>query len=224
MQALVDTLQSQKSVRREGYFQLFSVLSIWDKQLPGFQRVIPRPFPAKRYRGSNRQDLVFVRPPDAGKDFLVSINTVWCCRVLLLFSFYSSTDSGIKRNDCAFVSELWEYDKDPPGAKLCRICLNISNYPNFRCFGQSGSWPGVPASFMNVSLIIRCFTCSQWNWSSESCLSYQLATQKRFHTACGSTRRILSALRLIQERGPVTEAETGGSWAGRANAARNEEA
>ncbi len=71
-----------------------------------------------------------MRPPDAGKDFRVSINTVWYCRVLLLFSFYTSTDSG--------------------------ICLNISNYSNFRCFAQSGSWPAVPASFINVGLIIRC--------------------------------------------------------------------
>jgi hypothetical protein len=121
LQALVDTLQSRKSVRREGHFQLFSVLSIGHKQLPGFQRVISHPFPAKRYKRSNRQDLVFVRPPDASKDFCVSINTVWYCRVLLLFSFYTSTDSGIKRHDCAFVtvSVLWEYDKDLPGAKLC---------------------------------------------------------------------------------------------------------
>ncbi len=57
------------------------------------------------------------RPPDAGKDFRVSINTVWYCRVLLLFSFYTSTDSGIKRHDCAFVSLLWEYDAAPPGTK-----------------------------------------------------------------------------------------------------------
>jgi hypothetical protein len=68
--------KSQKLFRREGHFQLFSTLSIGHKELPGFQRVISRPFPAKRYRGSNRQDLVFVRPPDAGKDFRVSINTV----------------------------------------------------------------------------------------------------------------------------------------------------
>ena len=25
----------------------------------------------------------------------------------------------INRHDCAFVSVLWEYDKDSPGAKLC---------------------------------------------------------------------------------------------------------
>ena len=111
----MDTLQSRTLVRREGQFQLFCVLSIGHKQLPGFHRVVAHLFPAKR---SNRQDLVFVRPFDAGKDFRESINTMWYCRVLL-FSFYTSTDSGVKRHDCAFASVLWEYDKDPPGAKLC---------------------------------------------------------------------------------------------------------
>ncbi len=63
-----------------------------------------------RDRRPNRQDLVFVSKPDAGKDFRVSINPVWSCRVLLLFYFYTSTDSGFKRHDCAFVSVLSEYD------------------------------------------------------------------------------------------------------------------
>jgi hypothetical protein len=40
-----------------------------------------------------------------------------------MFSFYSSTDPGIKRHDCAFVSVLWEYEKDP----------HISNSSNFIC-------------------------------------------------------------------------------------------
>ena len=109
MQALADTLQSRSSIRRVGQFQSFSVLSIGHMQL--------LPFSFKRFRKTNRQDLVFVRPPDACKDFRVSINTEWYCRVLLLFSFYTSTDSGIKRHDCAFVSVLWEYDAAPPGTK-----------------------------------------------------------------------------------------------------------
>ncbi len=58
-------------------------------------------------------------PPDADKEFRVGINTAWYCLVLLLFSFNTSTDNGIKRHDCAFVSVLWEYDTDPPGVKLC---------------------------------------------------------------------------------------------------------
>jgi hypothetical protein len=135
----------------------------------------------------------------------------------------------IKPHDWAFVTVLWEYDKEPPGAKLCWICLSIPNYSNFRCFAQSGFRPAVPASFMNAALpvITRCFTCSQWNRFWESCLSYQLVKQERFHTACGSTRRILWAQQSMQERGQVTEAgggiSTRGPWAGRANAARYEQ-
>ncbi len=114
----MDTLRTQKSVRIVGQFQLYSVLSIGHTHLPGFQRALSHPFSIKRYRSANRQDLVFVLPPDACKDFRLSINSVWYCRVLLLFSFHTSTDSGIKRHGCAIVSLLWEYDADPPGAKF----------------------------------------------------------------------------------------------------------
>ena len=110
----MDTLQSQKSVRRVGQFQLYYVLSIGQTHLPGFQRVLSHPFSIKRYRSTNRQDLIFVRPPDAGKDFRLSINTVVYCRALLLISFHTNTDSGIKLYDCALVSLLWEYDADLP--------------------------------------------------------------------------------------------------------------
>ncbi len=122
----------------------------------------------------------------------------------------------IKPHDCSFVSVRWDYDKGSSCAKLCEICLNISNYSYFRCFAQSGSWPAVPASFMNAGLITMCFTCSQRNRFSECCLSYQLVKQdsERFHTACGSTRRILSALHSIQDRGQVTEAGGGISTRG----------
>ena len=74
---------------------------------------------------------------DAGKDLRLSIETMWYHSVLLLFSFHTSTDSGIKNHeahDSAFVSLLWEYDADLPGAKLFWIALNTSNYSNFSCF------------------------------------------------------------------------------------------
>ncbi len=57
----MDTLQSRSSVRRVGQFQIFSVLSIRHTTLPGFQRILSFPFSFKRYRKTNRQDLVFVR-------------------------------------------------------------------------------------------------------------------------------------------------------------------
>ncbi len=144
----MDTLQSRKSVRREEHFQLFPVLSIGHKRLPGFQRVISHPFPAKRYKQSNHQDLVFVSPPDAGKDFRWSNNTVWDCWILLLFTFYASTDSGIKLHDCAFVLVLREYDKDPLEIALSHLNL----------FGEMKKFGKIPIFFSQISKISIAFS------------------------------------------------------------------
>ena len=65
-----------------------------------------------RKRG-HRQDLVFVRPPGhVIGGFQLAVDTVWFCKVLLLFAFESRTDSGIKLHQCAFVSVMWEYEGD----------------------------------------------------------------------------------------------------------------
>lgn len=117
MHALLDTIVPRKSAKRIGHFQLHAALSIGHKELPGFQRVLCHPFTDKRYRAGNRQDLVFVRPPGV-RDFRLSIDTVWFCRVLLLFSFETETDTEIKRHECAFVSLLWEYDEARPGVNF----------------------------------------------------------------------------------------------------------
>ena len=110
----MDTIVPRKSAKRIGHFQLHSALVIGHKELPGVQRVLCHPFPGKPFHGGHRQDLVFVRPPGA-RDFRMSIDTVWFCKVLLLFSFQTETDTGMKFHDCAFVSVLWEYDEDRPG-------------------------------------------------------------------------------------------------------------
>jgi hypothetical protein len=60
--------------------------------------------------GSNRQDLVLIRPPGIlPGEFNLRMDKVWFCRVLLLFSVQAETDPGIKRFNCAFVSVLEEY-------------------------------------------------------------------------------------------------------------------
>ena len=58
-------------------------------------------------------DLVMIRPPgiDNGA-FVVSQESVWYARVLLLFSASAMTDTGSKSFDCALVSTLETYD-DP---------------------------------------------------------------------------------------------------------------
>ena len=107
--------------RRIGHFQLHSTFLVGHKELPGYQRVLRHPFIGMQFRGGNRQDIVFVRPPGV-RDFRLSIDTVWFCKVLLLFSFETETDTGILRHECAFVSVLWVYDAGPPGIKICHTC------------------------------------------------------------------------------------------------------
>ena len=79
----------------------------------GVQRVSCDPFPKKFFYGSNRMDLVFVRPPGVQPGgFTLTSDSVRYCQALLLFSASFLTDTGSKSFDCAFVSTLETY-KDP---------------------------------------------------------------------------------------------------------------
>ena len=120
---LLDTLVPRNSNKIIGHFQLHSALAIGHKELQGYQGVLCHPFAGKQYRAGNHQDLVFVRPPGV-RDFRLNIDTVCFSRVLLLFSFETETDAGIKRHECVFVSVLWEYDEGRPGIEI--YLLNTS--------------------------------------------------------------------------------------------------
>ncbi len=53
------------------------------------------PFPAKPFYGSHRLDLVMIRPQGINNGaFVVSPDSVWYARVLLLFSACAMTDTG----------------------------------------------------------------------------------------------------------------------------------
>ena len=55
--------------------------------------------------------MVFVWPPGIeSSGFELRPDNVWYCKLLLLFSVESQTDSGIRQFDCAFISVLEEYD------------------------------------------------------------------------------------------------------------------
>ncbi len=57
--------------------------------------------------------MVIIRPPGIDNGgFVVSFDTVWYDRVLLLFSASAMTDTGAKTFKCAHVSTLETYD-DP---------------------------------------------------------------------------------------------------------------
>jgi hypothetical protein len=75
-------------------------------------------------------DPVIIRPPgiDNGA-FVVSPETVWYARVLLLFSASAMTDTGSKSFDCALVSTLETYD-DPENGNYVHYTY-YSNYVNY---------------------------------------------------------------------------------------------
>ena len=116
----------RRSAERAGHLQLHSSLVIGHKEKEGVQRVYSHPFANEKKKGKqgrkrgHRQDLVFVRPPGhVIGGFQLAVDTVWFCKVLLLFAFESRTDSGIKLHRCAFVSVMWEYDGDQrAGSKI----------------------------------------------------------------------------------------------------------
>ena len=111
--ALLETLDLTESAQRKGHFSLYNCLVLGHTKYSGVQRVYCNPFPAKSFHGCYRLDPVMIRPPgiDDGA-FVVSPDSVWYARVLLLFTATSQTDTGSKTFDCALVSTLETYD-DP---------------------------------------------------------------------------------------------------------------
>ena len=68
-------------------------------------------FQKKLFHGRNRQDLALVRPPGIEPGgFVLAPDSVWYCRVLLLFSFSAMTDTGSRSFDCALVSVMERYE------------------------------------------------------------------------------------------------------------------
>ncbi len=65
-----------------------------------------------------------IQPPgiDHGV-FVVSPETVWYARVLLLFSASAQTDTGSKSFDCALVSTMETYDDPENGCNMMRVCI-----------------------------------------------------------------------------------------------------
>jgi hypothetical protein len=120
--ALLETLDLTDSAQRKGHFSLYNCLVHGHTKYNGVQQVSCNPFPAKPFNGSHRLDRAMIRPPglDHGA-FVVSPDSVWYARVLLLFSATSQTDTGPKTFDCALVSMLETYD-DPENGNYCHYC------------------------------------------------------------------------------------------------------
>jgi hypothetical protein len=74
-----------------------------------------------------------IRPPgiDNGA-FVVSPDSVWYARVLLLFSASAKTDTGYKTFECALVSTLETYD-DPDNGDYIHYS-NYTYYAYYNCY------------------------------------------------------------------------------------------
>ena len=109
--ALLDTLRVQKSNTNAGHIILYSTLLIGHIEHPGYMRISSLPFVEKKLRRSNRQDMVFIRPPGISEGaFELRMGNIWFCKLLLLFKIRSRTDTELKDLDCAYVSVLEEYN------------------------------------------------------------------------------------------------------------------
>jgi hypothetical protein len=123
--ALLQSLELRHSDARTGHFCLFHCLVIGHSKHQGVQRVYCDPFPKKLFHGANRQDLVFIRPPGIENGgFVLKPDSVWYCRVLLLFSFSAMTDTGSRSFDCALISVMERYE----GARASGNYLMYLNY------------------------------------------------------------------------------------------------
>ena len=171
----------------------------------------------------NRQDLVFVRPPDQpASGARLSMESVWFCKVLLIFTFQSRTDSGIKEHKCAFVSVLWEYEgAERPGSNYFQLFIITFNCLYFLYF-QHGSTIASLLSFMSNMLEKKSFTCCLWRIFLARLPLCLWDLQAQSHFPCGAMHwhRTLWMSLSIAQRGLEMVAGGGiltrGPWAGRA--------
>ncbi len=117
----------QDSAKHKGHFALFNRLVLGHTKYNSVQRVYCNPFPAKTFHGSHCLDIVMIRPQGVDNGaFVVSPETVWYARVLLLFSASAATDTGSKSFKYALVSTLETYNNPENG--------NYFNYITYICY------------------------------------------------------------------------------------------
>jgi hypothetical protein len=88
------------------------------------------------FYGRNRQDLALVRPPGIEHGgFVLTPDSVWYCRVLLLFSFSAMTDTGSKSFDCALVSVMERHEGLLASGNYLSFFYYLSFFDYFEFFG-----------------------------------------------------------------------------------------
>jgi len=134
LNALLRRIKLSESHQHRGHFRLFNVLVIGHTKYSGVQRVYCEPFPNRTFHGYHRQDLVFCRPPGAAHgNFVLSADSVFYCRVLLLFSMIVATDTGDKTMECAMVSVLENYSGPLQNGNYLRFSY-YSDYSTYLYF------------------------------------------------------------------------------------------
>jgi hypothetical protein len=105
----------------------FCSVQLFGAKYNSVQRIYCNPFPTKTFHGSHCLDFVMIRQPGVDNGaFVVSPDTVWYARALLLFSASAATDTGSKSFEWVLVSTLETYDYPENG--------NYSNYFTYICY------------------------------------------------------------------------------------------
>ena len=95
--ALLDTLRIHRSSNTPGHIVLYSTLLIGHTQHAGQMRVSSCPFVPRKFQQSNRQDMVFIRPPGISDcAFQLRMDNIWFCKLLLLFKIHTKTDTSMQ--------------------------------------------------------------------------------------------------------------------------------
>ena len=120
--ALLNTLRIQQSNNNRGHICIYNTLLIGHIKHEGQMRVSSFPFVERKLHRTNRQDMVFIRPPGISDGaFQLRMDNIWFCKLLLLFKIRTMTDAGMQEHECAFVSVLEEYKRPRKSGHILHI-------------------------------------------------------------------------------------------------------
>ena len=86
--ALLETLRLHPSNNNRGHIVLYSTLLIGHTEHKGHMRVSSWPFVPKKLQQTNRQDMVFIRPPGISDGAICTICTI-CTICILQYAKYA---------------------------------------------------------------------------------------------------------------------------------------
>ena len=128
---MLETLELQTPHKNARDTLVCTTIWLWDTQYEGVQRTYCDPFQKKTFYGNHRIDLVFVRQSGVQPgEFVLPPDSVWYCRVLLLFSASALMDTGSKSFDCVLVFSLKNYQNLEKGNYFNNYNYFFHSYKN----------------------------------------------------------------------------------------------